>query len=243
MANQFTVANLNPFDKVDSSSLFKVFAIIFIAVLLIGLIGFIVWYLINRKKWWIRIPLYKKIGNVPTRIGILKGKVMPIGRAGDCLWFVKGAGLKKWIPPAEMQTANKEYLHYVREDGEWVNFVLADIDEIQKKAGVKYVKTDMRLQRLATDKLLEQRHLKRSFLEKWGVVIGFVIFFLIISISLVVFFHQYSKVVDNLGSVMAQADQIMTKAAKIGGNSGTANLIPAIIPLLLLRRRRWQKNC
>lgn len=242
MANQVTVSSLNPFSKIDLGSLGQVFAIIFVAVLLIGLFAFVLWYILGRKKWWIRIPLYKKIGNIPTRIGILKGKVMPIGKAGDVLWFVKGAGIKKWLPPAELQTANKEYLHYVREDGEWVNFVLADIDDIQKKAGVKYVKTDMRLQRLATDKLLEQRHLKRSFLEKWGAVIGFVIFFLIIAISLVVFFHQYSKVVEQLGSVIAQADAIMTKAAKIGGNTGTADLIPAIIPLLLFKLTRRKKG-
>ena len=242
MANQITVGQLNPFGKIDMSSVGQIFAIIFVAVLLIGLFGFIVWYVVGRKKWWIRIPLYKNIGNVPTRIGILKGKVMPIGRAGDVLWYVKGAGIKKWLPPAELQSANKEYLHYVREDGEWVNFILDDIDAIQKKAGVKYVKTDMRLQRLATDKLLEQRHLKRSFLEKWGTAIGFVIFFLVIAISLVVFFHQYSKVVGQLSSILDKADSIMTKAAKVGGNTGTAALIPAFIPFLLFKLRRLKNE-
>lgn len=243
MANAITPAQLNPFGKMDLnlSSVGNIFLIIFIAVLIIGLIGFLVYMMIQKRKWWIRIPLYKKIGNVNTRIGVLKGKVVPMGRAGDILWFVKGAGIKKWLPPAEIQSAKNEYWHYIREDGEWVNFSMEDIDAKQKQANVKYVKTDMRLQRLATDKLLEQRHLKRSFMEKWGVVIGFVVFFLIIAIALVIFFHQYSKVVDKLGVVIDKADSILTKSAKIDGNSGSAELIPAFVPLIFISaKRKWR---
>ena len=250
MANDITVSSLNPLSgmSIDMGAVGNVFMIILIAVLVIGLIGFLVWLYIQKKKWWIRVPLYKMIGNVNTRIAILKGKVVPMGRAGDHLWLVKGKGLKKYLPPAEIQSAKNEFWHFVRSDNEWVNFSMQDIDKLQKEAGVKYVKTDMRLQRLATDKLLEQRHLKVSFLEKWGVVIGFVVFFLIISISLVVFFNQYSKVIEQLSHVIGQADQIMTKAAKVSGNQGTADLIPAFIPLIIFSlkkknwRMKWQKK-
>lgn len=248
MTNKLTAANLNPLSSVnlDMSSVLQIFVVIGIAVLILGLIGFLVWLTISKKKWFIRIPLSKKVGGKYNKIGTLKAKVIPMGRAGDVLWFVKGKGIKKWIAPAEMQDAPNSYPHYIREDGEWVNYEFPDIDEEMKKAKVKYVKTDMRLQRLATDKLLEQRHKKVSFMEKWGVAIGFTIFFLIIAVSLVVFFHQYSKVVDNLGSVMSKADQILTKSNKVAGNSGSAELIPAFIPCLWFvirnkRRKTWKK--
>jgi len=246
MANDISAADLNPLSNmnIDMSATGNIFLIILVSFLILVLIGFLVWLFMQKKKWWIRVPLYKMIGNVNTRIATLKGKVVPMGRAGDQLWFVKGAGFKKFLPPAEIQSAAKEYWHYVRSDGEWVNFSMTDIDKLQKEAGVKYVKTDMRLQRLATDKLLEQRHLKTSFLEKWGTVIGFVVFFLIISIALVVFFNQYSDVVAQLGSVIDKADNIMTKAAKISGNEGTADLIPALIPIgfLSLKKKKKRKN-
>lgn len=244
MAESVSLAQFNPLGNTsfNFSSLGQIFIIIFVSVLLIGLTGLLIWLLLSRRQWKIRIPLYKIVGNTPTRIATLKAKVVPIGRAGDVLWFAKGSGIKKFIPPAEMQSAANEYPHFVREDGEWVNFVMSDIDEIQKKAGVKYVKTDMRLQRLATDKLLEQRHLKRGFLEKWGVVIGFSIFFLIITISLVIFFHQYSKVVDQLSSVIGKADEILTKAARVSGNSGSAELTPAFISVLWYNFKRKVKK-
>jgi len=243
------MADINPSDlnplsnmNIDMSATGNIFLIILVAVLVIGLVGFLIYMIMRNKQWWIRVPLYKMIGNVNTRIGILKGRVVPMGRAGDQLWFVKGAGFKKYLAPAEIQSAKNEYWHYVRSDGEWVNFSMTDIDKLQKEAGVKYVKTDMRLQRLATDKLLEQRHLKQSFLEKWGTVIGFVVFFLIISIALVVFFNQYSDVVAQLGSVIDKADQIMTKAAKISGNEGTADLIPAFALFMFGSRKKKRKN-
>ena len=244
MANSTSGADLNPLSNmnIDMSATGTIFLIILISFLILGLIGFLVWLFMQKKKWWIRVPLYKMIGNVNTRVAVLKGKIVPMGRAGDQLWFVKGAGFKKFLPPAEIQSAKNEFWHYVRSDGEWVNFSMTDIDKLQKEAGVKYVKTDMRLQRLATDKLLEQRHLKTTFLEKWGTVIGFVVFFLIISIALVVFFNQYSDVVAQLGSVIDKADQIMTKAAKISGNEGTADLIPAFTPLMLLGFKKKKKR-
>lgn len=242
MANEITPAQLNPFGSMNFnlSSVGNIFLIIAIAVVILALVGLLIWLILSKKKWWIRIPLAKKIGNVHTDLGVLKGKVVPMGKAGDSLWFVKGLGIKKFIPPAELQNKPNSYPHYIREDGEWVNYIVEDIDEQQKKANVKYVKTDMRLQRLATDKLLEQRHLKRSFLEKWGVVIGFVIFFLIIAVSLVVFFHQYSKIVDKLDSVAGKVDNILTKATRVdgGGASGSGELVPALLPLLLLGFKR-----
>ncbi len=239
MANAFTVSDLNPLGSVDLGlgGKWNIIIAIFIAVVILILLGVLVWWLIERKKWKIKIPVYQKIGNVPTRIAILKAKIVPFGRAGDCLWYAKGKGMKKWLPPATLQSAPNEYPHYIREDLEWINFVMEDLDESQKRAGVKYIATDMKLSRLATDQLLEQRHIKTGFLEKWGVVIGYVIFFLIITIALVVFFHQYSKTVEILNEVMSKADAILEKAAKSSGGSG---LLPALI-LFSIKKRKNQK--
>lgn len=238
MANELTISDLNPLADISLGlgDKWNIIVAIFIAFVILALLGVLIWWLIERRKWKIRIPVYQKIGNVPTRIAILKAKIVPFGKAGDCLWFAKGKGTKKWLPPATLQSAPNEYPHYIREDLEWINFVMADLDEIQKRAGIKYIATDMKLSRLATDQLLEQRHVKTGFLEKWGVVIGYAIFFLIITIALVIFFHQYSKTVELLNEVITKADAIMTKAAKIGG-SGSAALIPALILFSIKRRK------
>lgn len=218
---------------------FRIFNSLFLTVLLVIIIvvvflilviaGIVLW--INAKKYRYRIPLYTKVGNVPTRIAVLKAKPVAFGRAGDQLWFVKGKGVKKWIPPASVQSAKNEFWHWIREDGEWVNFSIDDLDEIAQKAGVKYVKQESRLTRLAIDKLLEQRFQNKGFWEKWGVVIGYVIFFLVITIAIVIFLHQYGKIIQTTGQVLEKADSIIKDINQIKqqgqGGEGISGLIPA----------------
>lgn len=228
------------------STFLNVIFVVIIAFIIIGLIGVLIVLWINKKRYKFTIPLYAKVGNRTTRIATLKAREVPMGRAGDKLWFAKGTGVKKWMSPATIQSAKNEFWHYVREDGEWVNFEMEDLDEISKKAGVKYVAQPMRLQRLATDRLLEQRLMQKGFLEKWGLVIGYVIFFLVITIALVVFFHQYGKATNTLGEILQKADSILEKANRIeNGGSDQTGLIPAtansILPLLyftLNKRKR-----
>jgi len=242
---------LDRFNLLGSSLFLNVLFLIILAVFILGLIatGIILW--VNHKKYKYRIPLYTKVGNVPTRIATLKAKPVPFGRAGDQLWYVKGKGVRKWIAPPSIQSAKNEFWHWIREDGEWVNFSMADLDDISQKAGVKYVKQEARLTRLAIDRLLEQRLQGKSFLEKWGLVIGYVLFFLVITIALVIFFHQYEKATESLNGILSKADTILDKAVALErGTGGTSGLIPAgatasLIPLLLIggnkinRRREW----
>lgn len=204
-----------------------------IGFLIIGLIGYIVWKRIDKRSYIIKIPLYTLVGNKPTRVGIYKAKQVPMGKAGDKLWFVKG--IKKYLPPATVQSAPNEFWHWIRADGEWVNFNMENLDEKLKKMGVAMTKQDMRLQRLATDRLLEQRLLQKGFWEKWGVVIGYVIFFLVITVSMIVIFYQFSQVVEKMGGLIDKVDVILQREDKQGGE-----LIPALIlPIILLW---WRKN-
>lgn len=200
----------------------KVVLIVVICVVVVAMIGFI--YLIRYKKKQFKyiIPLYARIGNVPTRIGTYKAKDVPVGKAGDKLWFV--AGLKKYIQVANIQTAKNEFWHWLREDGELINFGLDDLDETSKKMGVKFIHQDMRMQRLATDKLLEQRFLQKSFWEKWGMVIGYIIFFLLITVSVVIIYYMHGKLIEKMDLLVEK----MVEAMRISGASGGSNsLIPA----------------
>jgi hypothetical protein len=199
----------------------KIVLIIGISVVVMIMIGVIFYFRHKKKQFKYTIPLFARIGNVPTRVGTYKARDIPIGKAGDKLWFV--AGLNKYIQVANIQTAKNEFWHWVREDGELINFSLEDLDEVSHKAGVKYIHQDMRMQRLATDKLLEQRFLQKSFWEKWGAIIGYVIFFLLITISIVIVFYMMNKTVDKINLLM---DRLL-EAMRIYAPSGGSSLVPA----------------
>jgi uncharacterized membrane protein len=95
----------------------------------------------------------------------------------------------------------------------------------------------MRLQRLATERLLEQRLLNKTFWEKWGTTIMMIVVFLVISICMVIIFYQFGKVVDKQAqneAVQLEITKILYKAFgdryienAINSTGGTEGLIPA----------------
>ena len=207
-----TVSDINPFANMGGGgglgSLGTILLIFGISAVILGLIAIIIYWRSVKKAYWINIHVFRLIGNTPTRVAIYSAKEVAFGMAGDKLWKVAPSGMFKfkaikWLPCGKIQTAPREFWYYIREDGEWINFSLADLNDIQKKAGVRFVQEDMRLQRLATERLLEQRLMNKTFWEKWGTTVMMIIVFLVIAVCMVVIFYQFSKLLESFASVEA----------------------------------------
>jgi len=203
--------SLNPFGAIDLGSklgsMGSILLVFAIATVILGIIGYFAYSSSVKKKFWIKIHVFRLIGNTPTRVAVYNAKEVPFGMAGDRLWKVATGFLMmkgiKWLPVGKIQTAPKEFWYYIREDGEWINFSLDDLNSVQKSAGVRFVQEDMRLQRLATERLLEQRLMNKSFWEKWGTTVMMIVVFLVVAICMVVIFYQFSKVIDKFAEVSA----------------------------------------
>jgi len=226
-----SLSSMNPFGSVKMGSLGLGLLIFFGALLIISLVGIAIFLYINNKKLKHILPLYKKVGNRVIRIGRYRAKDYKIGHAGDKLWYVPKA--KKYINPATLQTAPNEYTHFEREDGEWINIEFPDIDEQMKAMGVKYIQSDMRSGRISISNILEQRFKgKQSFWEKYGSMVTQAIFYLIVSVSMVIIFYQWGGIIDRtnelLGRIIAYED------LKCPVQTG---VVPAIIGLIIRRKK------
>lgn len=222
-----SLSSLNPFGSfnIGLGAIGNALLLFFIGIVIIGLIGFLIYTLINRKRYKFVIPLYRLIGSTPQKIAIYKAKEVSISKAGDMLWFVKGK--KRYIAPATIQSAPNEYLHWERQDGEWINFGLDNLDEVQRKAGVKFIHQDMRSQRVATATILEHRLIQKSFWDKYKDVIFALIFFFILTICMVVIFWQWGKIVENTGVITSDLNQLLTQINNLQCVTGKpASLIP-----------------
>jgi len=215
-----SIDSINPFANIGGMGSIGTYGsialIITIAVVIIGLIGGLIYWRSVKKSYWIRIHVFRLIGNIPTRVAIYSAREVPFGMAGDKLWKVAPNGMfkfpvVKWLPVGKIQTAPREFWYYIREDQEWINFTLADLNDIQRKAGVRFVQEDMRLQRLATERLLEQRLMNKTFWEKWGTTIMLIIVFLVVAICMVVIFYQFGKLMEKFSAV----EQTQLETAKI----------------------------
>ena len=228
MANPVSIASVNPLANVNMGSMGmwgSVAIVIAIAVLIIGGIGLLIYMRSVKKAYWIKIHVFRLMGNTPTRVAIYSAREVPFGMAGDKLWKVASAGIWKlkaikWLPVGKIQTAHAEFWYYIRQDGEWINFQMQDLNEICKKMGVKFVQEDMRLQRLATERLLEQRFMNKSFWDKWGNVIMTIIFFLVTAVCMVIIFFQWGKLLDKM---IPLVDMLTKSLARVDATCGAMN--------------------
>jgi len=221
-----------------------VFLWIFIIVLLVGSIcGFFIWWYM-RKAYNKNIWIFGKVAGVPMLKSIDKAKLVAFGMAGDKLIYLRKS--KKYLSPPQIQMGKDIYWYYEREDGEFINFSLDDLDDILKKAGCYYVDTDMRMQRLGIEKNLRDRLDKKSWLEKYGALVGGIIFMIMVTVCLVVLFSKLKDVATALDSVSGNVGN-MAKAVeefyKEKSGESPSGLTPVLmLPILWWRSKKWQQH-
>lgn len=226
-----------------------VFLWIFVIIVLVGAIaGFIIWW-VMRKAYSKNIWIFGRVAGVPMLKFIDKGKLVVFGMAGDKLIYLKKS--KKYLSPPQIQMGKDIYWYYEREDGEYVNFSLDDLDEMQKKAGAYYVDTDMRMQRLGIEKNLRDRLDKKSWLEKYGALVGGIVFMIMVTVCLVVLFSKLKDVATAIDGMATNVGQMATAIEKFytkrtGGESPSdigGGLVPALIfPIMWrLKKTKWHK--
>lgn len=213
--------------------------IILFVVLIASLCGLVI-YIIYRKSFSQKIVIFSLIGNKPTLKMIDKAKIVRMGMAGDTLFYLKK--LKKMIAPPTIQMGKKTWWYWQREDGELINFSLADLNEEMRKAGAYFVDIDMRMQRLGIEKNLRDRFQKESFWKKHAGTIMGVIFIVLVTVSLVVLF---AKLVDVADALTETASAVKEMALAVEGTEGErpSGLTPAlIIPLLLIKFTKLKRR-
>jgi len=225
------LADLNIFSGFKMGALGLGLLIFFGALLLVVLIGIGVYYWLSNKQLKYKISLWRMIGGKPMEVAVYKAKDFKIGYAGDKLWFVPKA--KKYIMAGTIQSGKNKFLFFEREDGEWVNIGMGDIDVQMKTAGARYIQSDMRAGRIAISNILEARFKgKESFWEKYGSMITQAIFYLIVSVSMVIIFYQWGGIIDRtnelLGRIIAYEE---LKCPTIQG------VVPACVMLMFRRKK------
>jgi len=225
------LADANIFSGIEMGAIGIGLLVFFGALLFVALIGIGVFMWFNKQQLKHSIPLYKMVGGKLMEVANYKAKDFKIGYAGDKLWFVPKA--KKYIMAGTIQSGRNKFLHFEREDGEWVNFGLDDLDEQMKTAGARYIQSDMRAGRIAISNILEARFKgKESFWEKYGSMITQTIFYLIVSVSMVIIFYQWGGIIDRtnelLGRIIAYEDLKCP---------ATTGVVPAFVMLMFRRKK------
>ena len=190
-----------------------------IAVLFAILLALTIYLVMINAKYNKKIILFRKVAGKIIPVGKDKGMFQRIGLSGDT--WLRTRKFKKIIPRPKIEMDKNVIWFYEREDGEWINFSMEDIDQEMKKSKSYYVDEDMRLQRLGIQRNLKDRFDKPGFWEKYGAQIMMVIFFLIVTICLIVIFNKMNDLIKALPQL---ANSLESLANAIG--SQKTGMIP-----------------
>ncbi len=199
----------------------KWIALIFILIILVMIAVILVFYTRSYNQ---KVILFKEIGGSIRKVGEDRAKFIRISNAGDKIFFIRKH--KKYVANPDKQAAPLEYWFFIRSDGEWINFVMKSLDDEMREAGAFYTDKDMRMSRLAIEKILRERLQKKNWLlENLPLLIN-IGFIVIIMVVLILLFREWSAT----GNVLAGVSNAVTENAKAVMNMqsacGTGGLVP-----------------
>ena len=214
---------------------------IFLALLVAGGGGFLFYRWWTNKTFSQKIKVFALMGKQPMLKYEDKARIVPVGYAGDKLFIMKKH--KRALPPPTIQMGFNEWWYWEREDGELINIGLDNLDKIQRSLGIQFVDTDMRMQRLGIEKNLQFRLQKQNFWDKYGSMIINGVFYVLVTLMLIVLFMQWRKVANAVTETISQISTCNspTKPAQTGG-TGASGVVPALFMLGSIKWKLWRNK-
>lgn len=210
-----------------ATTVYTVMIVIVIALIIATLLSIAIWVYLDKKKYNKVIILHRIIQGKLKKVGTFRATFEKIGVTGDVWCRVKGGLFKtiKIVTRPKLEYEKNVYLFFERQDGEWVNFEIENIDEVMKKAGVFYLDEDMRLHRIGIQKNLERRLEKKTFWQEWGGTIMNLVFMLILTVCLIILFNKLTLVSDGLVKAAQAVKELSIAASQTCATSGSG-IIP-----------------
>lgn len=184
--------------------------IAFFVVVVLG--GGIFVYVMN-KKFNKKIKLFRKAGDRVVKFAEDTGMFQKIGVEGD-VWLRLRAS-KKILPKPRFEVAMNEHWYFERKDGEFVDFVLQDMNLARSEAELCFVAEDMRLSRLGIGKILDAEFKKPGFWEKYGSSILAIIMMIIFIVGMIISYKHDESVSKQAAATAQQIGPIADKLDKI----------------------------
>lgn len=192
------------------------------SVLLIGG-GLLIWWL-WKKRYNLKIEIFRTINGRTSRVATWKGYNRRIGTANDYwlqIWW------SKLVLPRPLKYIDKNTVWYLaREDGEFINFDLGDLDDLQRKMGVHFDHQDMRLARASIQKILRDNYKKDPWYVKYAGIIAMVIVVVVMIVCLVLILYMIKDLVTKIGDLSATVNGYVEVAKGIAQTQQTSGMKP-----------------
>jgi len=196
---------------------FVAWVIIFIVVCIA--VGFGTYWYMNRKKFNKDVVIFEKVNGRFEPIGKDKAMEMKVGTGGDTMFVFRKS--KQYEPRPSIQTGRNTYWFFRKEDGELINFGLADMDEQMRELDAHFLDKEMRYARAGLQKNLKDRYDKIGFWEKYGGLVAYIGLIAIVGIMTFLLFDKYIELADTVNTSIEASRKVMELAKEILGNVDT----------------------
>ncbi len=197
--------------NVDISGLVGVVTWVILIIIFGIAAGFGTYMYLREKKFNKKIVIFSRINGNFQVTGKDKAMVIRFGTGGDTVFNLRKS--KKFLPTPTIQTGINSFWFYIREDGEWINFGLEDLDEKQKLMGARFLDKEVRFARASLQKNLKDRYDAPTFLQKYGGILTYTILIIVVGLVIWLWFDKIIQISSNIAEATKQAIDL-TKAQK-----------------------------
>lgn len=206
---------------VSANIITALIVIVFISVLL----GLGLFFFIRNKQFSSKVVIFEKVSGrfEPTKKD--RARFIPIGKGGDTVFLLKK--FRKVLPNPEIQTGRNTYWYAIREDGEWINIGIEDIDTKARLMGARFLDKEMRYARTSLQAGIKERYEKSNWFKEHAslivniaaIVIIMVFLWLIVD-KLIDLSSSVSSAVDAARAVLEETKNILGSLDNLQGGSG-----------------------
>lgn len=162
--------------------LFNALSLVILAVVIFAVAAGCVFYFIYYMSFRYKIVIFQQVGNNIELIKRDKARRIKFSQAGDEVMYTRSS--KKYLTNATIQTGRNTFWFFIREDGEWINIGLENLNEKSRMLGITFTNPDMRFGRIALERNLKERFEKKDWLSQYGAPLVWTAYIVITGIAM-----------------------------------------------------------
>lgn len=171
--------------------------------------GLWLWWYLGKKKFNLTIQKFEKIDGIFKPTGKEKAMERRIGKSGDTVFYWKQS--KRVVPRGTIQTGDRTYWYAKREDGEWENIGLEDIDLVLKQAQVRYTPVELRYAKESLREMIKEVYSPANWWQKWQGVLISIVFIVLVSCLLLLIATKLGAIVSSVDAVLKSVPPILER--------------------------------
>ncbi len=186
----------------------------FVFLIVLAIVGGgIAYFISNRKQYNKTIHIFEEVAGkaIPTTIDKAKEIILP-GTSIRAYFLQKK---KVFLPRPSIQTGIGHYWFFIRNDGEWINVGLENLNKKLTDLNIHFDHTDMRMANASLKKLIEKNYKKLNWMKEYAPYIAIGILILILGIVGFLVLNQAQKLVGGLASAVSSNTEVIEQMGKM----------------------------